>query len=129
MTHLLRTCARCKERKPVEDFYYKPSKAGNSHSYCKRCLNAYTTDRFRSRKKQGVEYLGGRCADCGGIFPYYVYDFHHRDPAQKDMQFNKLRRYSWETIKRELDKCVLLCANCHRIRHWDRFSEGARSIP
>lgn len=129
MTLPMKTCVRCGKSKSLADFYSKPRRPGELHSYCKQCVNAYTTKRFRRRKKQGVEYLGGRCADCGGVFPYYVYDFHHRDPGEKEMQFNTLRRRSWEAIKAELDKCILLCANCHRVRHWDKFDEPDCSIP
>ena len=129
MNQPLRICARCKKRKSSEAFYVKLCQRGSPHSYCKSCHNAYTTERFRRRKKQAVEYLGARCADCRGTFPYFVYDFHHRDPAQKDMQFNSLRRRSWEVIQRELDKCVLLCANCHRMRHWERFIATESPIP
>jgi hypothetical protein len=129
MIRTMKTCGRCHQSKPLSEFYRKPRKSGGVTVYCKPCFNAYTTERFRLRKKQAVEYLGGRCGDCGGIFPYYVYDFHHLDPSQKDVQFTVLRRRSWEAITRELDKCVLLCSNCHRIRHWDKFDHEVRTIP
>ncbi len=121
-TKTSRICGKCKRMKPLSEFYSNPTRSSNTQIYCKQCLNSYTTERFRRRKKQAVEYKGSRCVDCGGVFPYYVYDFHHLDPTQKEMQFNRLRRRSWETIKAELDKCVLLCANCHRIRHWEVFN-------
>src|SRR6266540_260030 len=108
-----RLCHKCNQTKPLSEFYPNYTRSSGTQIYCKRCFNSYSTDRFRRRKKQAVQYKGGRCEDCGGVFPYYVYDFHHLDPAQKDMQFNILRRRSWQTIKAELDKCVLLCANCH----------------
>jgi hypothetical protein len=83
MTVLFKMCARCGESKPLADFHPKPRRPGELLSYCKQCINTYTTERFRRRKKQAVEHLGGQCADCGGVFPYYVYDFHHLDPAQE----------------------------------------------
>lgn len=116
-----RICSKCKVKKPLSGFYSNPTRSSGTQSYCKLCFNSYTTDRFRRRKKQAIDYKGGRCADCGGVFPYYVYDFHHLDPTQKEMQFTSLRRRSWEVIRAELDKCLLLCANCHRIRHWEEF--------
>jgi uncharacterized OB-fold protein len=121
MNRTTKTCGRCNQSKPLSEFYRKPRESGGVTVYCKTCFNTYTTERFRRRKKQAVAYLGGRCIDCGGVFPYHVYDFHHLDPTRKDVQFTVLRRRSWEAITQELDKCVLLCANCHRIRHWAKF--------
>jgi hypothetical protein len=46
-----------------------------------------------------------------------LFDFDHREPAEKAFNWNKLRLRRWETIKAELDKCDLLCAYCHRLRH------------
>jgi hypothetical protein len=117
-----RTCSRCHQSKPVSAYYVNPTRSSGIHAYCKACFNAYTTDRFRRRKKQAVEYLGGRCADCKGVYPYFVYDFHHLDATEKELQFTSLRRRAWPAIQAELDKCILLCANCHRIRHWERFA-------
>ena len=55
--------------------------------------------------------------DCGLITSKVeVYDFHHRDPSQKDFSISKNAK-SFEKCKQELDKCDLLCANCHRLRH------------
>lgn len=78
---------------------------------------AYTTDRRRRIKKECVDYLGGKCADCGlETSRVEVYDFHHLDPAKKDFSLFKNAK-CFKTMRPELDKCVLLCANCHRIRH------------
>ena len=71
-------------------------------------------------KQMAVDRLGGECVDCGLKTEHVcVYDFHHKDPAEKDFSIGEMRRNtkSWEKIASELDKCVLLCANCHRIRH------------
>ena len=71
-----------------------------------------------AKKLQLVEHMGGRCTDCAGIFPPRVYDFHHLDPSIKDPKASKLfkKGLTAEVIE-ELKKCVMLCANCHRIRH------------
>lgn len=71
----------------------------------------------RNNKKRAIEYLGGRCIKCGGIFHPDVYDFHHKDGDEKDVCVAKLLGRKFEKITEELDKCVLLCANCHRIEH------------
>lgn len=74
-------------------------------------------ERVRNNKKKAVEYLGGKCCDCGGIFHPSVYDFHHRDPSEKEDHPEKTLHRSWDKILFEIDKCDLLCSNCHRLRH------------
>lgn len=65
-----------------------------------------------------ISYLGGKCADCEQVFPACVYDIHHLDPKEKEFSIAGNKVFlPWETLKAELDKCILLCANCHRIRH------------
>ena len=59
------------------------------------------------------------CADCNVSFedhPEWV-DFHHPDPSVKDMAPSRLVRYSRKRLHAEVEKCVPLCANCHRTRH------------
>ena len=67
------------------------------------------------RKKKAIEYLGGKCSRCGYNNHYAAMQFHHVE--KKDFAWNKLRLLNWERTKEELDKCVLLCANCHAIVH------------
>lgn len=65
-----------------------------------------------------IEYKGGECAHCRGVFHPSVFEFHHRDPSEKDFAMSaKGHCRSWEAVKKELDKCDMLCANCHRIEH------------
>lgn len=79
-------------------------------------------------KEQAVAYLGGSCKICGYDKCVSALDFHHRDPRQKDFVISG--KMSWAVIEPELDKCVLLCATCHREVHaglhpalYDRPSE------
>ncbi len=69
----------------------------------------------RNRKIKAVELLGGVCTICGLKDDPVVYDFHHRDPAEKDLAISKAK--TWAAIEMELPKCVLVCANCHRKVH------------
>ena len=78
--------------------------------------NAQMKANLRAKKLEAIEYLGGKCKDCGGKFHHSVYDFHHLDPNEKDI--NPSAAFSRKNWKSEIDKCVLLCANCHRLRHW-----------
>ena len=89
----------------------------------RRCHNCYKKKIYRKRKELKqlcVDYHGDKCLDCGKSFPNPVYDFHHIED-NKDSCIGHMTHkcQSWETISGELDKCVMLCANCHRIRHFD----------
>lgn len=77
----------------------------------------YSTNRRRAKKAQAVERFGHICAICGNNYPDAVFEFHHRNPKEKDITPAKLFLLKDETIDTELDKCIMLCANCHRIEH------------
>jgi len=77
-----------------------------------------TQERRVKNKLKAIEYLGGKCAHCGIVSEHRgIYDFHHIDSAGKKADPGSLMHYSWKRIQQELDKCILLCANCHRIEH------------
>ena len=88
--------------------------------YCStKCSTNFNSMRADHRLKlRCCEYKGGRCNDCGYDDLQYldVFDFHHLDPKEKDFSISKVR-CSWDKMQPELDKCVMLCARCHRIRH------------
>ena len=116
-------CKKCGKSKARTEFYQLKSPKYKDtwdcrDSYCKVCRTEYSNERAQEFKKQAVEYLGGKCKRCGLETTHYeVYDFHHKDPSKKDITVSKTRK-SFETLKPELDKCVLYCANCHRIIHY-----------
>ena len=112
-------CVRCKDKKTLDEFYSQSDRE-NGASLCKKCFNQYCMERWTNRKIQAIEYLGSKCTDCNNQYPEQpsvIFDFHHMDPSIKDVMWNKLRLRSWDKIVHELDKCILLCSNCHRIRH------------
>ena len=77
-----------------------------------------TQERRVKNKLKAIEYLGGKCLHCGIVSEHRgIYDFHHTDPAVKEADPGSMMHYGWERIQKELDKCILLCANCHRIEH------------
>lgn len=63
--------------------------------------------------------MGNKCLDCKILYPYPVMEFHHLNPSKKDLSWQKLKHLNEDLIKLELNKCVLLCANCHRLRHYN----------
>ncbi len=86
---------------------------------CEVCIKRLSKPGYRAESKRTyVDYLGGACVDCGLRSEHAcIYDFHHRDPQQKEFQISFAKGHSWDLVRRELDKCDLLCSNCHRIRH------------
>lgn len=88
--------------------------------YCStNCKNKFHVSKHRKRVKVlAVEYLGGKCSLCGYGKCISALEFHHRDPRQKDFGISGTNK-SFESIKAELDKCILVCANCHREIHQD----------
>lgn len=80
-------------------------------------IKAVHKRRKRIREK-AIEYKGGKCEKCGYDRCMEALEFHHYDPSKKDFSIsNRGYTRSWETVKQELDKCNILCANCHRELH------------
>ena len=105
-----RICALCKGQEPAVTFY----QTSNSN-YCKKCFTRWKHERDTRVKKKAIEYKGGKCQRCGFVGHYAVFDFHHlRD---KEMNWRMMCNSGWERARPELDKCELLCSNCHRLEH------------
>ena len=100
-------------------FVLRSNKGGSPRYRCKKCAVEAVQRRREKIKQQAVEYMGGKCTDCGFETEHLgVYEFHHPDPNEKDFAISQNgATRSWEKTAAELDKCVMLCANCHRIRH------------
>jgi len=74
--------------------------------------------RRRKIRRLAVEYKGGKCVLCGYSGYIGAFDFHHSKNSGKDFGISdKGYTRSWERVKQELDKCILVCANCHRELH------------
>lgn len=113
-----KTCPICDQRKPLADFYVKLSEGGRPSGYCKKCMKQKDLEDTRRFKKHCVEYKGGSCEICGYNRCLAALEFHHRDPAKKKFGLGSqnIKRLTAEILK-ELDKCDLLCANCHAEEH------------
>ena len=70
----------------------------------------------RRQKEKAVAYKGGSCEKCGYSRSVAALEFHHRLPSGKDFGLAKTYR-NWDVVEAELDKCDMLCANCHREIH------------
>lgn len=108
-------CRDCYQYKDSSEFSFKSKR--KTSTWCKACFYIYQMKRWNSRKIKAIQYLGGKCVDCGLIDHPIVYDFDHRDPATKLIDWAGMRSLSWNKIISELDKCDLVCSMCHRKRH------------
>lgn len=112
-----RYCPRCKKDILTSNFYQRRGKS-NSSTYCKSCTSDQTLERMRDLKCQMINYKGGKCSKCGYKKYQGALEFHHLDPKEKDFNPSSLKRYKFnELVKSELDKCILVCSNCHREIH------------
>lgn len=102
------------ERKEALLEYQRNYRAANREKIRKR-----DKEKRQQRLNQAIERLGGRCNLCGEEYPSCVYDFHHLDPSTKEFTIGENMFVSEERFFNEVDKCVLLCANCHRITHME----------
>ena len=78
-------------------------------------LKIAVAKRRRKIKELSVAYKGGKCQLCGYEKYQGALDLHHIDASKKEFGIgDKGYTRSWKRVKEELDKCVLVCANCHR---------------
>jgi hypothetical protein len=132
---MTKTCTKCGTEKWLELFYKNKNKPDGLHPWCKSCQRAYYAEKVRGDKDYFLKYqrINRRektarvaavrsqgCADCGENHPA-VLEFHHVDPRDKSetiAQMVALNR-NWKRIEAEIAKCVVLCCNCHRKRHYN----------
>lgn len=83
------------------------------------CQKHYRARRATIIKEKLVELKGGCCAHCGGVFHPAAFDFHHTGPKEGAVS-EMIANASIADLASEVEDCLLLCANCHRILHAER---------
>lgn len=104
-------CTICHQEKTLDNFY-------NKRTVCKNCVRKIQQIKYTNHTNELNSYkqkLG--CAKCGEK-RFYLLDFHHIHPEEKKFTISDASNTKIETLQKELDKCILLCANCHREFHW-----------
>lgn len=133
-------CGTCQITQPIEQFSLKNSQTGKHSAKCKNCMQAYCSahyrankDYYRAKSREGnaraiakaKEFLKEKknvpCADCKKSYPDYVMDFDHVSGNKVGNIANMVNKNSIQTIAKEIEKCELVCANCHRIRTYNRL--------
>ncbi len=121
MVARVKICSACKSEKPLSAYYKKMSTKDGMHHQCRTCHNKQNAKankkRHQVRRAKLLTLLGNKCKHCLQMFPHVAMDLHHLNPKGKDFSFNNLQGRAWSRVITEAKKCILLCANCHRIEH------------
>ncbi len=121
-------CPRCNNKKELKTNFYMKNNEW-THSWCKACSNKNTVEWQRERKLEAIKYKGNKCVKCGYDKCPGALDFHHLDPSKKDFSISRKKNCSFETIKPELDKCILVCRNCHAELHFgEKYKEQIENL-
>lgn len=110
-------CSGCQIKLNDNNSYYRKTK-DIYHSQCKNCHSNYTLNKRLKFKEFCVNYKGGSCTRCGYDKVITALEFHHLNPNEKEIEPSKMMNKKKEFIKNELDKCILICSNCHREEHY-----------
>jgi DNA-directed RNA polymerase subunit RPC12/RpoP len=113
-------CTKCGKNLPIEEFNWRNKTKGTRRSECKYCHSQYMKKVYQ-KKKNDIQELKAKCAcaKCGEQRGY-VLDFHHINPLEKENTVARMtsNNYTLEKVYEEIEKCIVLCANCHREFHY-----------
>ena len=141
-----RTCVRCGHIGPLDDYRQDREGKWGKRNLCNDCGNQQSRDSYNKnperRRELQKETMRQRriarrafiqkaksvpCNDCGKTFPPYVMDFDHRNSNDKTMDVSQMTSRSLTEIQAEIEKCDVVCSNCHRIRtHGNTQNEKQR---
>ena len=147
----MKNCSKCNKPKKLADFYKRKTgkRAGEYYEKCKECMKARGREYYRKNRNRQLPLALARrhkayqlkrvfinkvkdrpCADCGIKYPYYVMDFDHKSNKDKiaEVAYMSTRNWSLEKIKKEIQKCEVVCANCHRIRTFKKRAAIAKVV-
>jgi hypothetical protein len=105
-----RICRTCKKQKNITEFYYIKTKKAFQY-WCKECNKKASLERIQENKRKCIKYKGGKCVICGYFKCDGALDFHHI--GKKEFGIGEVKSRSFDNMKKELDKCILVCKNCH----------------
>lgn len=109
----MKVCPRCKERPSIRN-----SKK-NYAPYCIECQSVYWLERRQARLDLVSKAKSKPCADCGIEYPHYVMDLDHVTD-DKYSNVSAMLSYSIDRLVKEIEKCEVVCSNCHRQRTYQR---------
>lgn len=104
-------------KREIQYFYSTFYKIENKGTKSNCIPKEYYKNRRLNLKKELVEYKGGKCEICDYDRCIKALEFHHLDPNKKDFAISNCGLKDIVKLKKEVDKCALLCSNCHREVH------------
>lgn len=96
-----------------EQNFYKSQKY-----FCKTCWNKRTVKTQKDKIAELKKENGGCCSRCGYDRCPDALEFHHKDPTQKEFHLGDARGFNITKLRKELEKCILVCRNCHTEIHY-----------
>ena len=124
----IKKCKRCgKEANTIEEldnFTLNKQCTHNREHRCRDCANDMKNTLVKEHKIEAIIDKGGRCTECSMFYNGQngaAFQFHHVNPENKVASISRLLGRSYKRLKEELDKCVLICANCHSILHGTKY--------
>lgn len=131
----MKFCPVCSQTKSVSDFNRNKSKKDGLQTRCRDCQKRQNNDGYRNNPSRRDSIKADRdraklvnreyikdvkskhgCYFCDESEPVAL-DFHHKDPSEKDMNISVMVGYPIRKLKAEIEKCAVVCANCHRKLH------------
>jgi len=131
----MKKCSRCKVNKVLTEFNKNKSRNDGLQTFCRPCDNHRKQVYYKANKQKYISYNHKRktmvrewwedfkktlsCEVCNDA-RWYVLDFHHLDPSKKEAGLSDIvhRRWSQDRAMKEVQKCKVLCSNCHREHHF-----------
>lgn len=116
-----KTCTKCGKFKSFDSFAKRNTKNGYQ-SWCTECVNEAVRAAQAEKKAFIREHKqASTCQKCGET-KWYLLDYHHKDPEDKDFNIAKGHRKNMDLLVSEIEKCITLCSNCHReFHHFERL--------
>ena len=115
----MKRCSICSMVKDFDEFYRSYGRKDGRQSMCKPCHKEYEKNRKREYRNYIQLLRSAPCACCGNQYHYLMMDFHHLDRSKKEIAVSDAisRGWSLSRIKKEIDKCIIMCKRCHTEVH------------
>ncbi len=123
-----KVCSTCKKEKSITEFYSNGYQSNGNKKYkgkCKKCQEDFDRENFLQKVESILIDLGTsyRCEMCGYDKNTAALCFHHIEPHEKEFSLNSCKTYSIEKLRKEIEKCVVLCHNCHMEEHYPHLNK------